>query len=106
MAPPSYPTDQCPLCPQHSKGACWGCGKQIPQYATPSGAVNGQPTFMEDGFDSASVNHYHFDERTGKAGLRIIKAVLCRECYLVDYNQVYPERGLTIDELPKEVRFA
>lgn len=60
---------------------------------------------MEDGFASASVDHYHFDERTGRAGLRVVKGVLCRECYLEDYNKIYPDRNLQIGELPKEVSF-
>lgn len=58
---------------------------------------------INDGFDSASIHHFHFQAIDGRDGRTVVKAKLCRDCYLEDYNVVFPDRHLILDELPKQI---
>lgn len=103
---PSYLINECGVCAEKKPGECWNCGKEIPDYATPSGATNGQPVIHKGGFQSVEVNHWHIvTKEGGLSAYQVQSAVECRECYLESYNRTYPDRQLKLEELPKVIRY-
>jgi hypothetical protein len=57
---------------------CNDCGDQIPQYEN-----------VPSGYQAASIDHWH---NLGEKGFRVVKKVLCRECYLKDYKKAFGVR--------------
>ena len=100
MPPPTwFPTDgPCPMCKDAREAkdilladrrarACDDCGAAIPVYTGMGG----------NGYESATVGHYHV-EPAGSATLRVpVMRELCRACYLTDYAVMFP--GATLPEL-------
>lgn len=100
---PTYQFESCPLCAKHEAGKCDYCHKDIPQYAVPSGTSS--PVIINTGFDSAGPWHYHLKPLSGIMGQTVVKGILDRGCYLKDYNEHFPDRKMTLAELPKEILF-
>lgn len=68
---------------------CRHCDKPIPEYE--QGRVRA-------GFDSTSIDHYHFKDVAGVAGKTVVKARLCFECHVKDWLWVYKDLGLGYGE--------
>lgn len=104
----AYQRLDCPVCKDWKEKnkdgmVCLTCLKPMPQYVEPTGA--NIPVVINSGFDSAEIDHFHFKQDSTQAG-QVIKKNECRECYLAGYNKKYPERNLTIDELPRTMELS
>lgn len=99
----AYQEQSCPICPTFESGLCSTCGKIIPQYATVSGSS--QPAVINDGFKRPDADHYHIKVIDGNAAYAAISPQQCRECYFGVYTKLYPDRKMTIDELPREISY-
>lgn len=55
--------------------ACHECEEPIPEYPN-----------VPAGYQAASIDHWH---NLGEKGFRVVKKVLCRECYLKDYKRAF-----------------
>lgn len=94
-AQPTYQQFSCPICIEWQKHdeqgrkkhgreyrpECHNCGNPIPVY---------EQGRVEQGFDSFTIHHYHFDSAEGISTRTVVKARLCFECLLEDWNKNYP----------------
>lgn len=62
---------------------CHGCKKPIPEY---------EQGRVKLGFDSVTVDHWHFKQVGGMSGVTVVKARLCFDCLLKDWKELYPEQ--------------
>lgn len=92
---PTYQRLKCPICEEYAKAAaegrkaqgehyrpaCQNCGRPIPVY---------EEGRVRDGFDSFTIHHYHFKGVAGIDSRQVVKAKLCFDCLLADWNVNYP----------------
>lgn len=95
---PTYETLDCPICAVRKKGHCMVCGKKIPSEQDTDYWVGETPlkyrNMGANGFQSISIDHYHFKTIEDVKGRRIVMGELCLECYREDFRTAYPEARL------------
>ncbi len=97
---PTYESAACPVCKENRAAnkegnICQTCKRKIPEYVNMGNA----------GFESVTVDHWHFAKLGDIAGRTVIKRVLCRECYFKDHKANYPNSYLKADDLSKQISY-
>lgn len=76
----SYEEKDCPVCVTRVPGECDACHIPMPEY----------PNMGRNGYQSRSIDHWHFRKVTGRDCMRVVTRKLCQDCYKKDYEAFYP----------------
>lgn len=87
---PAYTRGDCPICKNWKAiglHKCQECQAAIPRYGQTMGG---------NGFESQTIDHWHFRTVISTQGFSAVTKELCIDCYRTDWKQVYSEEAVPV----------
>lgn len=93
---PTYNEHECPLCAKQ-RGHCADCKSAIQNFDHGVSKDKRYRHMSGNGFQSCTFTHNHFRSVKGSTGIQPVKRELCAECYLTDFEKMYPSAELPFE---------